>query len=382
MIAVPDHARPARCSCSAAWSRRRCRWPSASLAVVGTFLSLCVIGSLTDVSVFALNLTTALGLGLAIDYSLFIVSRYREELRARRHASSDAVVRTVRDGRAHGRVQRAHRRRLAGGPARVPARTSCARSPTPASPSCCWRWSASSWSCRRCWPSLGHRVDALRVCCRRRGRADRARTGSGTGSPTRVMRRPVAVADRRRRRPAAARRAVPARQLRRCPTTGCCRRRRPPPGRQRQIRAPTSTATRPARSRSWSPASPTPTPAPTIDAYAAPLSALAGVARVDAADRHLRRRRAGRSRPTPIAARFAPRRPARGSRSCPTVEPMLGRRASTLVHDVRGVDARADVALVGGPVGRSSSTPRRRSSARLPLAARRSSPSPRSCCCS
>ncbi len=64
------------------------------LAVLGTFLSLYVIGSLTDVSVYAINLTTALGLGLAIDYSLFIVSRYREELR---HGASveDAVVRTV-----------------------------------------------------------------------------------------------------------------------------------------------------------------------------------------------------------------------------------------------------------------------------------------------
>ena len=64
------------------------------LAVLGTFLSLYVIGSLTDVSVYAINLTTALGLGLAIDYSLFIVSRYREELR---HGASveDAVVRAV-----------------------------------------------------------------------------------------------------------------------------------------------------------------------------------------------------------------------------------------------------------------------------------------------
>ena len=33
-----------------------------------------------SISIFALNLTTALGLGLAIDYSLFIVSRYREEI--------------------------------------------------------------------------------------------------------------------------------------------------------------------------------------------------------------------------------------------------------------------------------------------------------------
>ncbi len=64
------------------------------LAIVGTFLVLLVIASLTDVSIFALNLTTGMGLGLAIDYSLFIVSRYREELHAGR-APHDAVVRTV-----------------------------------------------------------------------------------------------------------------------------------------------------------------------------------------------------------------------------------------------------------------------------------------------
>jgi len=50
------------------------------LAVVGTLLALTLISSVTEVSVFSMNLTTALGLGLAIDYSLFIVSRYREEL--------------------------------------------------------------------------------------------------------------------------------------------------------------------------------------------------------------------------------------------------------------------------------------------------------------
>lgn len=49
-------------------------------AVVGTFLVLTLITGVTDISVFALNLTTALGLGLGIDYSLFIVGRYREEL--------------------------------------------------------------------------------------------------------------------------------------------------------------------------------------------------------------------------------------------------------------------------------------------------------------
>ena len=49
----------------------------------------------TDVSIFSLNLTTALGLGLAIDYSLFVVSRFREEL-AGGHDTRTAVVRTVR----------------------------------------------------------------------------------------------------------------------------------------------------------------------------------------------------------------------------------------------------------------------------------------------
>ncbi|MGV3758122.1 MAG: MMPL family transporter [Actinomycetota bacterium] len=65
------------------------------LSVVSTFLVLRVINSFTDVSVFALNLTTAMGLGLAIDYSLFVVSRYREELAAG-HDPSEALVRTVR----------------------------------------------------------------------------------------------------------------------------------------------------------------------------------------------------------------------------------------------------------------------------------------------
>ena len=50
------------------------------LAIVGTFLILRVASEFGSISIFALNLTTALGLGLSIDYSLFIVSRYREEI--------------------------------------------------------------------------------------------------------------------------------------------------------------------------------------------------------------------------------------------------------------------------------------------------------------
>jgi putative drug exporter of the RND superfamily len=65
------------------------------LSVVSTFAVLRLVNSHTDVSIFALNLTTALGLGLAIDYSLFVVSRFREELDGG-HTVADAVVRTVR----------------------------------------------------------------------------------------------------------------------------------------------------------------------------------------------------------------------------------------------------------------------------------------------
>ncbi|MBC7301269.1 MAG: MMPL family transporter [Nocardia sp.] len=51
-------------------------------AIAASLGILRVLTALTDVSIFALNMTTALGLALAIDYSLFIVSRYREELTA------------------------------------------------------------------------------------------------------------------------------------------------------------------------------------------------------------------------------------------------------------------------------------------------------------
>lgn len=52
------------------------------MAILGTNAVLRVLTEFTEVSVYAQNLTTALGLGLAIDYALFIVRRYREELAA------------------------------------------------------------------------------------------------------------------------------------------------------------------------------------------------------------------------------------------------------------------------------------------------------------
>ncbi|WP_158883855.1 MMPL family transporter [Amycolatopsis anabasis] len=64
------------------------------IAILGTFAELAILGSVTDVSVFAINLTTALGLALGIDYALLMVSRFREELAAGA-PTRDAVVRTV-----------------------------------------------------------------------------------------------------------------------------------------------------------------------------------------------------------------------------------------------------------------------------------------------
>jgi uncharacterized membrane protein YdfJ with MMPL/SSD domain len=65
-----------------------------ALAIVGTFLLLRLANEAVDISIFALNLTTGLGLGLAIDYSLFVVSRYREEI-ARSGPGLEAMRRTM-----------------------------------------------------------------------------------------------------------------------------------------------------------------------------------------------------------------------------------------------------------------------------------------------
>ncbi|MFH8368563.1 MMPL family transporter [Streptomyces sp. NPDC018031] len=65
------------------------------IAILGTFAGLFVLGSLTDVSVFSINLATALGLGLGIDYALLLVSRFREQL-ASGSAVPDALRGTVR----------------------------------------------------------------------------------------------------------------------------------------------------------------------------------------------------------------------------------------------------------------------------------------------
>jgi len=63
-------------------------------AILGTFLILYLISLATGVSIFALNLTTGMGLGLGIDYSLLIVNRFREELHSGKSVE-ESVARTV-----------------------------------------------------------------------------------------------------------------------------------------------------------------------------------------------------------------------------------------------------------------------------------------------
>jgi uncharacterized membrane protein YdfJ with MMPL/SSD domain len=50
------------------------------ISIIGTLLVLRVMASFTDTSLFALNIATGLSLGLAVDYALLLVSRYREEI--------------------------------------------------------------------------------------------------------------------------------------------------------------------------------------------------------------------------------------------------------------------------------------------------------------
>ncbi|MGH3727944.1 MAG: MMPL family transporter [Micromonosporaceae bacterium] len=76
------------------------------LAILGAFTVVRLLTLVTDVSVFSINIITILGLGLAVDYALFVVSRFREELahgaagsrdpyRPDRAAVTAAVARTV-----------------------------------------------------------------------------------------------------------------------------------------------------------------------------------------------------------------------------------------------------------------------------------------------
>jgi RND superfamily putative drug exporter len=63
-------------------------------AILGAFFLLYLISLVTSVSIYSLNLTTGLGLGLGIDYALLIVNRFREELH-RGKSVEDSIVDTM-----------------------------------------------------------------------------------------------------------------------------------------------------------------------------------------------------------------------------------------------------------------------------------------------
>jgi RND superfamily putative drug exporter len=64
------------------------------LAILGAFTAVRLLTYATDVSIFAINIITVVGLGMAIDYALFVVSRFREELGAG-HPTPEAIGRTL-----------------------------------------------------------------------------------------------------------------------------------------------------------------------------------------------------------------------------------------------------------------------------------------------
>ena len=65
-----------------------------AIGIIGSFTALRLLTLATPVSIYSVNITTILGLGLAIDYGLFMVGRFREELH-RQPTVEDALARTV-----------------------------------------------------------------------------------------------------------------------------------------------------------------------------------------------------------------------------------------------------------------------------------------------
>ncbi|MEH1100341.1 MMPL family transporter [Micromonospora sp. CPCC 205561] len=165
------------------------------LAILGAFVAVRLLNMVTDVSVFAINVITLIGLGMAVDYALFVVSRFREELAAG-HDTPDAIRRTMATAGRTVLVSgltvatamasllifpQAFLRSMAlGGMAAVLVAMLAALTVLPA-----------------LLAVLGHRIDALRVPLPWRRRAGRGRSAAGgTGGAWAriahsVMRRPV-----------------------------------------------------------------------------------------------------------------------------------------------------------------------------------------------
>src|SRR5437899_9711238 len=74
------------------------------LAVVGGLAGVGVLARFTDVSTYSTNIVTLIGLGVAIDYSLFIVNRFREEMSAGRTPELALIASMRTSGREIGRA--------------------------------------------------------------------------------------------------------------------------------------------------------------------------------------------------------------------------------------------------------------------------------------
>ncbi len=70
-----------------------------ALSILTTLLLLNALTPLVDIDTFAINIVTGLGLGLAIDYSLFLVTRFREELETKKTIEATLVATTQAIGR-------------------------------------------------------------------------------------------------------------------------------------------------------------------------------------------------------------------------------------------------------------------------------------------
>src|ERR671935_1869732 len=66
----------------------------------GGFAGMYLVAHVTDVSVYALNVVTLIGLGVAIDYSLFITNRFREEMRRGNSGNNALAIAMATSGRA------------------------------------------------------------------------------------------------------------------------------------------------------------------------------------------------------------------------------------------------------------------------------------------
>jgi trehalose monomycolate/heme transporter len=63
-------------------------------AILGSFAALRLLTLFTSVSIYSINITTILGLGLGIDYGLFMVARFRDELN-QQPSTEAALARTI-----------------------------------------------------------------------------------------------------------------------------------------------------------------------------------------------------------------------------------------------------------------------------------------------